>query len=351
MQDKTFLKIITWAPLFFIPFVVIIVLMQTMKVHNQSFDDNIKRLEAELLNEEKKAIEAKVLSTIDLIVYQKSIIKNDLMERVKKRVDNAHKIAQAIYSKYKSTKTEEEIKDIIITTLRPMIWNGGESFIWILDFKGVFQLAPEYLRHLEGKSIINLQDAQGRYVIQEEIDICQKKGEGFIWDTFTKPNSENITKQYKQVAFVKAFGQYDWYLGDSEYLDTAMKKTDTQLLASIDKINATGSNYMFIMNMDGEMLLNSSMPKYESKNLFKTDDSVIKKVAKRMIDLLKKKDDDILSYEWINPSTGKIETKYTYIKRVPDSNWIVGSGFYMSTIENKIAKQKVNMYKTYNEKL
>lgn len=91
---------------------------------------------------------------------------------------------------------------MVVEALHPLEWNNGESFIWILDFDGIFQLAPTYLRHLEGSSIIDFQDSTGREIIKEEIALVKTVGSGFLWDTFTKPN-EDPNKQFKQLAFVK----------------------------------------------------------------------------------------------------------------------------------------------------
>ena len=157
-------------------------------------------------------VKSKVDNMREHIVYRKSIVKKELTLRIKQRVLDAHKIAKSIYETYKDEKSDKYIKELIVNILRPLTWNDGDSFIWILDYDGVFHLAPEYLRHKEGTSIIDFKDMSGNYVVKDEINICKTKGEGFLWNTFTKPNAD-IDEQYKQVSFVKAFGFYDLYLG------------------------------------------------------------------------------------------------------------------------------------------
>ncbi len=150
LHENNLLHLIAFGPLIFIPSVVLLISFLVVSLQKENFERNLANLKKNLLNERRIAVRTKVHSAVDLITYQKSIIKQDLMSRVKTRVKDAHKIATAIYEKYKDSKSKAQIQDIIVTTLRSLEWNGGESFIWILDFEGVFHLAPEYLRHLEG---------------------------------------------------------------------------------------------------------------------------------------------------------------------------------------------------------
>jgi signal transduction histidine kinase len=268
LNEKSILKIIATGPLVFIPLVIIITALLVINIYNDSLQKSIVKLETNLIQTKKKAIQSKVDSIADLIVYQKSIVKEDLTSRLKQRVENVINTAETIYQQYKDTKSPDEIKNIITTTLRTLQWNNSESYIWIVDYNGVLQLGPDNLRHLEGTSILYFKDASGHEIIKEEIALCKKDGEGYLWDSFSKPGKD-LSEQFEQFAFVKALGHYDWYLGTAEFLDTAIKTRDDRLLKSIEKLGGTSSNYIFIINTKGDMLLNPSKPEIVGKNIFK----------------------------------------------------------------------------------
>ncbi|MFA6193050.1 MAG: cache domain-containing protein [Sulfurimonas sp.] len=347
-KEKTFLNLITYAPLVVIPLFFLVVTILSYQMYLQSFESSINNLGKDILNSEKKAVEDKVLNLTDIIIHKKAEIKSELTSRVKNRVEIAYTMAENIYNEYKETKSEAEIKNIIKTTLKTFVWNDGESFIWIVDYEGIFNLTPKYLKDLEGTSIINFQDSTGRHVIQEEIAIAKEKGEGFIWDTFTKPN-EDKNKQYEQVAFVKAFGHYNWYFGSAEYLDTATKKTDRELFSLIDTVDSTGKNYVFLLNTKGKLLLHKYLPQFigEDRNI---TNKLVTDTLHNIIDTLKDKDKIGYVYDWYNQESDKMDKKYAFIQKIPNSNWIIGSGFYLSDIEKMLMKQEVSMYKTYNLK-
>ncbi len=350
MKENKLIKIIALGPLIIIPSIVIVLTLIIAKANSEHYNESVKKLEASLVVLEKETIKTKVDAFVELIAHKKSIIKKNLLLRVKGRVDDAHKIATALYKKYKDTKTQSEIQEIIITTLRELTWNSGESFIWIMDYNGVFYLAPDYLRHLEGSSIIDFQDATGKYVIKEEIATCKQKGEGYLWDTFTKPDT-GTDKQYKQVAFVKAFGQYNLYMGSGEYLDTANRASDRVVLNSIAQIDTISSNYIFILKENADIIFHASQPHLEGENLLKLDDDKFRVVYESITSSLLNSNSSFSSYKWLNPQSEKEDKKVSYVKKVPNSDWIVASGYYESTIKQKAAAQSLDLYNLYNIKL
>ncbi len=349
LNEKNILNIIATGPLVFIPLVIIVTTLLVINIYNESLEKSIDKLESNLIDIEKKAIQTKVNSIADLIIHQKSILKDDLKLRIKQRVANAINTADTIYHQYKDTKTPDEIKNIITTTLRPLQWNNGESYIWIVDYHGVLQLGSDNLSHLEGTSILDFKDAEGLEVIKEEINLCKKEGKGYLWDTFSKPG-EDLDKQFRQLAFVKSLGHYDWYVGTAEFLTTAIKKRNRKLLKGIEKLGGPVNNYIFIINTKGDMLLNPSRPEMVGKNIFTLNSTLTEKNYHKIKNALQDKDQAFLSYLWINPKTQQEETKYTYAHTIADSDWIIGSGFYSSTIKNKVAEQARLMHEDYYSK-
>lgn len=340
MREKTFLNIITYGPLVFIPLFVVTIIFVAYQTYTKNFDEKITKLEETIYNDEKKRIENKVINITDFIVYEKSKINDKLTKKVKERVDTAYLIATNIYNENKDKKSEKELKKIIQDALRPFVWNDGESFIWIVDYDGVFHLAPQYLKNLEGSSIFNFQDSTGRLVIQEEIALCKEKNGGFIWDTFTKPT--DATKQYKQVAYVKPFGHFDWYFGSGEYLDTATEITDKELFSMLEQIDDIGTNYIFIIDTDKNMLVNRQMPNLVGKDINITD-PLLKGTLELLLKQASIEDKSFFTYDWYNKKTNQVEPKISFIQKVPKTNWIIGSGFFLSEIDKKFLQKKTNL--------
>jgi len=338
-NNQNIFTILIWGPIFIIPAMALILLLTTVQKDETNYQNSLHALESSIIEKEKKQISQKVINISDLITYEKSIIKEELHKRIKQRVYNARNIALNLYDKYHKTLPEEELKKIIINALRPLLWNEGESYIWIMNYDGVIFLAPEYLRHLEGSSIIDLKDANGREVIKEEIALCKSAGEGFLWDTFSRAD-EDPEKQFEQLAFVKAFGHYDWYFGSSEYLDTAIKQANAMLHKKISTISSQNNDHIFIINYKGDILLHPMDSSFEGKNIFTSEDHHLAKMVPAFNDVLKRKLNGFVSYEMSNHRSHRLEKKTSYIKQIPDTQWIIGSGFFDSDIANVVREEK-----------
>ena len=348
LHEKNILKFIVFAPLLLIPLIAFFIAYVMLSRHHDTFHSALSALQKDLIYVEKKKVQAKVLSMVDLVKYRQSIIEKELKVRVKDRVYTAYNVAQSIYKQFKGKKPDKEIKKLIISALRPLVWNSGESFIWILDFHGISYLAPEYLKHLEGTSWINIQGASGEYVIQDEIAFCQEHKEGFFWNTFTKPNDSSL-QQHKQLVYLKAFDDYNWYMGSGEYLQTAAKISDKELLQSIQKIGEYGSSYIFVMDQNLDFLLNNSLSNTSNTEQIKKKN--LDQVLKKIKTLLVKQESGFIEYFWINPISKKQERKYSYIQRVQKDGWIIGSGFYESEVQELANMQIQTLQEAYYKEM
>ncbi len=303
-------------------------------------------MESSLVSTQRNIIISQVESISNFIAYKQSMTKDILKEKVKTRVDVAFSIAKNIYEENKKTHTSDQIQKLIIDSLRPLTWNNGESFIFILDFDGIFYLAPQYLRDKEGKSIIDFQDANKRFVIRDEIALAKAKGQGYLWDTFTRPGYAKH-KQFKQLAYIKNFGAFNWYMGSAEYLDTTEKEVTKSTLEMIDHFVSSGSDYFFVIDTSGNVVMNSQYDKTEETNVLTLKDVDGKEFIKELFVQVNSEKPAFVGYKWKNPKNGLIEQKFSYAKKVPHTNWIVGSGYYLNDLTKKIIAKKNELSLAY----
>lgn len=325
-------QLLTFAPILLVPAVVFALAMLVLGEQEKGYQTKVAQLESDFLYTEKARVRSKVNNMVDLVSYRQSIVTQELHTRIQRRVDDAHVIAQALYDFYKNSKSDDEIKRLIVESLRALSWNNGESYIWLIDFQGNLQLGPDYLQKMEGQSILSFEDANGRKVIEEEIAIVTTQGKGFLWDTFTKPGY-STDKQFKQLAYLKQLGMYDWYLGSAEFLDTATKSTESELLQTINQVGKGDSDYIFVIDSDGDLLLNYARPDIVGRNMSETNDKNLHALFNKMVAAGQSDREEFITYNWINPITGMVDSKVAYLKEVPNSNWIIGSGFYPKMLE------------------
>lgn len=349
LLEKKLLNIIAIGPLLFIPFLVILILFFAIRYNQLQLEQSVNEIRNSYIDTQKSISLAKVKNAAKVIEYKRSMTKELLKEKVKTRVESAYAVAKNIYEQNKALHHKpKEIQKMIIDSLRPLLWNRNESFIFILDLEGVFYLAPDYLRHLEGKSIIDFQDARGRYVIREEVALVKTQGEGALWDTFTRPGYDP-DRQFEQLAYVKDFGAYNWYFGSSEYLDTMTKEMEKEAVELLRNLSRGSSSYFFIMNEAGDVIMHGNDASLEGKNALSLEDADGKPFVKELLQNAKNGTNSFVDYRWENPQTKKTEAKSTVIQKVPNSDWIVGTGFYMDELDTIIASKKAELYEKNSE--
>ena len=89
-----------------------------------------------------------------------------------------------------------------------------------------------------------------------------------------------------------------------------------------------GINYVFLMNMKGRMLAHPYQPDLTKVNLLEQADKDGKRFFNEFIEKASKGRGRV-KYKWPLPKTGEILPKYTYVYRVPGTDYIVASGFYV----------------------
>ncbi len=89
----------------------------------------------------------------------------------------------------------------------PKIHFGQEGFIFIIDYEG--NILSNKNMDLIGRNVINIKDKNGKYFVQEMIDIA-KKGNGFI--THYDPTLPD-NKTYVKTSFIKGVSDWDFLIG------------------------------------------------------------------------------------------------------------------------------------------
>jgi len=41
--------------------------------------------------------------------------------------------------------------------------------------------------------------------------------------------------------------------------------------------------------------------------------------------------------------------KHSYVRKIPNTDWIIGSGFFLSDIQNKLSQETVSMNKVFSK--
>ena len=96
-------------------------------------------------------------------------------------------------------------------------WLKGDTYIFVLDMKGIDVFHPVQ-PDLEGKSIIDMKDANGKAFIRDMIEKAKTQGSGWVEYMWTKPGESEPSKKRTYIKKVKT-GEDTLIVGSGYYTD------------------------------------------------------------------------------------------------------------------------------------
>jgi serine phosphatase RsbU (regulator of sigma subunit) len=338
------IKLLHSLRLFFISLLICLVAsIITFQIINryQAFNARADKMRADYVEQQKQMIKREVERIVETIQHKKSLSEKKAAAKAKQRVYEAYDIAKHLYQQYKNTKSTPEIQTMIRETLRSIRFDHGLGYYFINQFSGIFILIADR-PELEGQPLLDYQDTQGRYIIQDMIKIVQQSSEGFYRYTWTKPNT-NKQQEFAKITFIKHFEPYDWFIGTGVYVSDIEAQIQTELLEEIGKIRYGKNGYLFVDDWEGVVLVHGTQPQLIGKNIWNFEDSKGVKVVQNLIAASKTKTGDFVYYSWKKPDTGEERAKISFSMGIPDWQWMIGTGVYIDDIEKEIAQLQIEL--------
>lgn len=261
-KEKQFLKIIKFMPSIFVIFFSIFVILFLYFENKNTFNEEKKDIEEKYILENKENIKEEVSRVYSFIKQLQKSTEQELKNSVKNRVYEAHGIATGIYEKYKDTKTNEEIFELIKIALGSLSFNDGRGYIFMDDVYGNKLLHP-IDTSIEGKNFIDYTDARGYKLFQSIVNVIKEKTERFDEYYWYKPNTNGQVA--RKISFYKYFEPLNMAIGTGEYFEDFEKMIQKKALEYINMIKFGNSGYIFVLNYDG-LYLSHIKKDYIGKN-------------------------------------------------------------------------------------
>jgi len=313
------------------------------------------------LEGEHKQLQEKVNSLVQFIDYYDNQSSDIIKKQVRDIVGVCVNTANNIYHKYKNKKSDDEIKEMILSALSRIKFEGNIGYLFVLDLQG--NVMSHIDKKLVGTNILNIQDVYGKYIIKEFNKVLKADGKGFVDYYWYIANEDRDTMHYK-ISYVQMLDCYDWYIGAGEYLKYMKKFVCKDILKYISSNARFDQGYFFIFNKKGEIVFHPDHIKsLDTKSYMK--EGFVKN--KEQISYTKY----IKEYDWYIVAVKNLNNFNTYITNKKKSNelkrfhdvrtnfyfmgisWLISIvlSLYLSTIINKLLKNYEKKLKATHEKL
>jgi PAS domain S-box-containing protein len=342
MKNPGFIKLIRTFGIIIIIVLSLLIIGIDIFFSCKDFETQTEKVKNSYVEKQKRKIKDEVLRVVKTIRFEKSLAEKRVKNLLKEMVYVAHSIAESIYIENKGKKNIDEIKKMIVQTLRRVRFANGKSYFFITTLNGVsvlFADKPE----LEGKNLFNVQGSRHNFVVRKMIEIVKKHdGEGFYEYYWSKPEFKGFN--YKKILFVKEFKPFNWFIGTGLYLEDIKENINRELTEKISRIRFGKEGYIFINRFNGDALISNGKVLGGKKKLWEASPKYsdkLKSIFKKELKAAITDSGDYIFYSWIKLSKPNKEApKVSFIYGIKDLKWIVGAGVYLDDIEKKINAMK-----------
>ena len=111
----------------------------------------------------------------------------------------------------------------------------------------------------QGKNLIDLQDADGKYVLRELRDVALNEGSGYVDYKWVRLNE---TESVPKIGYVFHYKPWDWIIGTGVYVDdidaasaARIEAIKTELSSSLSQVSFSEDSMFFILDEQGQLIV------------------------------------------------------------------------------------------------
>lgn len=175
------------------------------------------------------AILVLIIYTLAIFLFILPYFRTSLLDKKKEAVKDLTTSAISVISHYqeevdegqKSLETAKIRASHILSSLR----YGAEQkdYFWIMDTIPRMIMHP-YRTDLEGKSLKEFKDPQGKKLFAEAVDVVKKNGNGFV--NYYWQWKDDTAKIVPKLSYVQLYPEWGWIIGTGIYLNDIEKEFD-----------------------------------------------------------------------------------------------------------------------------
>ena len=273
-------------------------------------------------------------------------------------IDAAESILQYYYAQVLAGEiTKSEAQKQALNVIKKVRYDGGTGYVWINDTSKPY---PKMIMHPTIPSLNGqvLDDAKynsalgtNTNLFQAFLEVCEKRGEGFVDYLWPKPSNNGLIPDVQKLSYVRLFKPWNWIVGTGIYIDDAERDILRKITTDIKAMRyANGTGYFWINddtrpypkmimhptipNLDGQILNDASYNNALGKgqNLFAA-----------FLDATKTNGEGYVDYLWPKPTPNGLtreQPKLSYVKLYKPLGWIIGTGVYIDSVEEAVARKK-----------
>ncbi|WGW01344.1 cache domain-containing protein [Vibrio sp. YMD68] len=345
-SDQKLLRLIKYLPMVIIGLSLLVLITIVLSANRTALKEDLATLHTGFYQTQRDTIQYRVANVIEQIEFEKSNTENILKNDIKNRVDEAVAAANNIYAQNQHLD-KSIVSKMITDALRPIRFNNDRGYFFIYQLDGTNVMHP-ILPHVEGKSLWDLQDARGAYVIRDSAELAQTQTQAFHRWWWVKPDA--IDQEFDKIGYLSLFEPFDWFIGAGEYVVDVEEDIQHRLIQRFSDYSYGEGGYIFIMNSNGELISHPNQSLIGVGRLDAQDGNGTYYVQE-LINQARNGGGFVEYQSSYTPVGTMTPDKLSYVNYLPDWDWVIGTGVYTEKIDSFLAEREALIQQKNSEEV
>jgi len=243
-----------------------------------------------------------------------------------------------------------------------LFFDSEDGYVAVEGSDGITISNPKN-QQVEGTSILDMKDADGNEFVQKMIDIARFSDYGFYTYNLENPSSKQVEKY---TTFVKSVSEINGYLRTGFFNSSSEKlqspnEVNQEIVRNAVQAMAKGlggiltahagdsmegvqlvrsflrhiryfdnqSGYFYVIDFNGYNIAQPPNPAIQGTYEYDLQDSKGNYLVRGLIETAQS-GGGFYEYYWVNYQTNKDDLKKAYVTQIPGTNYLIGSGVYLT---------------------
>ena len=157
----------------------------------------------------------------------------------------------------------------------------------------------------------------------------------------SKPENLHNVLQDRGEMFKKNLLHY--YNQNKDKMSEEELKIAVKNYTNIYRHNSLNTGYFWINDMKANMIMHPINNELNGKNLWEYIDPKGVALFQNFVKTCQKDGSGIVKYQWLNPDSGKVEDKISYVFLFKPFNWVIGTGEYYSVLKATFKQEVIDL--------
>ncbi len=339
-NEKNLAKYIIITPAIGIILTAFILTFYFIEEAKHNYELEIQQTKQKLVDSAKNISQNRINNLIKIINKTKQVRLDNYKKELKLLVDIGYNEIEHIYTKNQNL-SHKQIEEKIKEKLRPVkFFTDKNGYYFITHMDGTNILMPP-LPSFEGKNLKDIKHKKSRETLLKFLELLHQKEATFYSYMWYKRNFNNPKRK---IAYARVFKPLNLLIGTANYYEDIEVHIKKEIQDILNIIRFENNNYIFAYDDKGTTIAHIKK-ELIGKNRF---DLTInnKKIVQEIIKLSQTSNGGFISYEaTANPKNTLSNNKLSYISRIKDFDWAVGTGIYLDDIHQQIKLKEEELEK------